>query len=163
MKNSSEDILLKWTGEKITDYDLFLNSVEGSLADIPKTKRKKISASLIELLQNAFKYGDRNPVSLQIVMSGKNIELEVQNSCSTLEAEKLQLYFSDILKLDSDEYKKLYLRNLQKETSISNSVGNGLILCLMHTEKKMQLLINGETNSKKQIIFKLFFDYVCKT
>lgn len=155
--NNNENIIFKWEGEKIEDYNYFLSSVEKSINNIPKTIRKKLIFCLIELVQNAIVHKNKSKISV-IISKGKSFVLQVANISSKENAIITKHHFEQINKHNLKILKEIYNNNLKKESN-NKSVGNGLILCLIKSEKKIELIINNITDIQKQILFKIYFDY----
>lgn len=59
------------------------------------------------LIDNAVKYNDeRKKIKLQVTASGKNLKLEVKNSCNKVQDEELHLIFDRFYRIDSSRTEK---------------------------------------------------------
>ncbi len=159
MNTDSEKILFQFEGEKIISYSNFVSQIENALSDLVKSKRKLIVVCIIELMQNALKYKSCGKAKLTISID-RNIEICFINNADNPQSLKLKAHFERIEKIGVAKLKEMLRRNLDSPEKVGNTgAGNGLIKCMLKSDKRMQLLINNISENKKQIIIKIFFDH----
>lgn len=153
---SKREKIFQWSGKSIDDYSLLISKVESTVNFLSKGQKKKLLICLIELLQNVFIHNKNESANITIIKTDI-LTLEVSNNVGIAQANYLETIFKSLLKYNKAELKEMYANNLKSETT-SNSAGNGIILCLLKSNKKMNLLINNVNNTKKQIKFKIIFE-----
>lgn len=159
MSTDNNKILFHFEGQEIKSYSNFISEIDSALLVLKKSKRKSIIICTIELIQNALKYRCCGNVSLTI-SKGENIEVNVYNNSDLQQSEKLKRHFDRIEKTGIAKLKEMSRQNLDSPAITGQSgAGNGLIKCILKSEKRMQLLINNINGSKNQINFKINFEY----
>lgn len=156
MYSNHKNILFYWKGKEIPDYNHFIKLVEDSLYFIAKSKKKKIVTCLIELAQNVFSH-NLNQIADVVIVRDDKINLQVSNQTSETKAKQLKEIFNKLLSMNKLELKELYYNNLTSKSKYKK-VGNGLLICLLKSDKNMNLLINNTKNNEKLITFSINFE-----
>lgn len=152
-------ILFDWSGSRISNYQELFSAVNDKLEFLSKKTTKSIIFCLIELVQNAEKYS-LSDFNIRLLKHTDSLILEISNITDNKDADKLLSRYNYLINLDYEEIKYEYRNNiLVKENKSSNSVGNGIITCLLKSDKQMQVLINNIKSNQKQVIIKVFFKY----
>ena len=126
--------------------DNFADIIDKSLSQASKAIRKRIVSCAIELIQNNLIYNNKGEIIIEVFESEESYFLNTSRKIDYEVAKILKNKISAINSTEREQLKKMFLENLDKNTS--GSTGNGLILCRLKSDDIINVT---ETTDKLEI------------
>lgn len=131
---SGKSILELCVSDKENNDD-FADIIDKSLNQASKAIRKRIVSCAIELIQNNLIYNNKGEIIIEVFESEESYFLNTARKIDYEGAKILKNKISAINSTEREQLKKIFLENLDKNTS--GSTGNGLILCRLKSDDEI--------------------------
>jgi hypothetical protein len=153
ISSNTNKAIFEWEGNNIKNYNELINNIEKKIENSTKKIKKNLIICLIELLQNGLNYSNDSNVKIIIEKHNKAFAIIIKNNAITPKINDLNIYFEYLKGKDLSMLKELYLNNLTKTISSDKKIGNGLILCMIKTNKQISLDINNNLITIKALFY----------